>query len=1806
MGRETVCDWFHAPLFAKVKAMLNIWTARRVGWFSFCLPELMLLILVFVSLMTSALPAAIFTWQPSGDGSWTNAANWSGGTLPTTTSDTANFNTVITSPATVTLDGNQNINKINFSSAAAVGWTINPGTPGSSTLTLGGASPGIAVSLGTGGSATIGVVINSTTGWSYSGSSGLSLTGANTFNAPVTIQSATSSGTVGMLTINSLGNVGGGPSALGAPSTAANGVISLGRLSNLTYTGPATTSDRLLKFISSNGGQTTINNSGSGLLTLTGGIANSGNGATFILRGAEDITESGVVSLGAAGLLKTDAGTLTLTGSNTFSGGTTVAAGTFLVNNSTGSGTGSGMVTVSSGATFGGTGHISGGVVFNSGANASFTVGSPLTIGGSLTISNNPVHLNIPFSLTNGTYSLATYNNSGSTGSFGAVPLVDSGSLPTGKVIAVTASGGAVVLSISNPVVTSFIYYVSTNGNDAYTSAQATNSATPWRTISHAATNLNAGDTCLIRGGTYRETVAVPVSGVANAPVTFQAYSNEVVTIDGTDPISGWSTSGGNLWSAPMNWTLGTGDQVFSNQTMLPSARWPNAGSSFPWQNSSIKPSPDWTYTTAAGYDANGANGWFSDTNLPSRPDGYWNGATVNILNGKGWVMNHMTVLGYTNGTRTIQTADASGNNVNYALIPGNEFYLTGVMGELDSQGEWFYTNSLLYLYSTNTPAGVTAKHRQFGFDLRGRAFITLSNLNLFACNIQSDANSTDETFDGLVMLFPGYSSVNSANAGLTLYDRSVLRNSELAWDSYSLLTFAGDDIRVINNYVHDSGFVPGWPAAVNVVAAPCYRNLFSHNTITNTGRESIGAIGKASIIEYNDMSNPLKLESDGGVLHITYEAGNTVVRYNRLHDAPGPKGHTGVSSGLGFYLDSQCSNWIVHHNCMWNVPFGGIQVNPHRNFNLFYNNTVWGANTSLSGGLVPPSDGPSGVCFFNNLFNTIPGGSPWTDCDLRYNFYTNTSFVAASNGDFRLQATSSAIGAGTVIPGVTDDSTGTAPDLGAFEYGGANWATNTGCSPNPPSPDPTYNFTKMAFANQIVDGSFESGSFAPNWATNAGSSLILLYSSASAWTDTRLHMGYYSVQFNPGTSGISQTITGLLANCAYQIFAGIEITNPACTAVLGATNCGPVSATLVIPGDPLNTNLWTMFTLPFTTGQTNTSAQIYLNVTIPNGATPVYADDLSVQVNTLGATNAAPYSSPSSPAGLSGITNGNFQLSWTATPGATYYSVLHATTSGGPFTILLTGLTTNIYTETNPVPFATNYYIVTAGNAFGVSSNSAQVSFAYMPALYFRYAATTNIWNSASNYWGTASGGPYTNLWTDYDTATFEGTGGLVYINGIGVNVYCNLSFNVNGYTLAATNAGVLNLRGSNVWLNASNTVQFSAPLVTDPGSLLNFNCPNGNTAVVLSGTNTIGGQINITQGKVLLNYSYVLTGCAGVTVGNGGSLQVGNSGSFTINGIPVSIAGAGVNGGASALQGFSSSACGWGGPVTLTGNSSIGARQGAFTVSGVISDNGSGYGVTMNNKIGVYASGTVILSAFNNYGGATSVATGTLLVNGILGSGAVTVSNTATLGGGGILNGPVTVQSGGTLAPGAGGMATLTISNTLTLLAGSTNLMQINGSTLAGDQIAGVSAVTYGGSLIVTNIGGTAALTNGARVVLFSAATYNPSAFAFTNLPPLATNQFWDVSQLAINGSLQVKSVVVPTPVISRVVLTGGSLVIQGTNGLPGSGYSILTATNLSLPFTQWLTNTTDAFNGFGWFSNGLPFNSSEPQRFYRVRTP
>lgn len=76
------------------------------------------------------------------------------------------------------------------------------------------------------------------------------------------------------------------------------------------------------------------------------------------------------------------------------------------------------------------------------------------------------------------------------------------------------------------------ILYVATDGSD---SNNGLSRETPLRTINRAAELVRPGDTVLIAGGHYPETVRARVTGTKEAPIRFTALPGERVVIDGSD-----------------------------------------------------------------------------------------------------------------------------------------------------------------------------------------------------------------------------------------------------------------------------------------------------------------------------------------------------------------------------------------------------------------------------------------------------------------------------------------------------------------------------------------------------------------------------------------------------------------------------------------------------------------------------------------------------------------------------------------------------------------------------------------------------------------------------------------------------------------------------------------------------------------------------------------------------------------------------------------------------------------------------------------------------------------------------------------------------------------------------------------------------------------------------------------------------------------------------------------------------------------------------------------------------------------------
>jgi hypothetical protein len=84
----------------------------------------------------------------------------------------------------------------------------------------------------------------------------------------------------------------------------------------------------------------------------------------------------------------------------------------------------------------------------------------------------------------------------------------------------------------------------------------------------------------------------------------------------------------------------------------------------------------------------------------------------------------------------------------------------------------------------------------------------------------------------------------------------------------------------------------------------------------------------------------------------------------------------------------------------------------------------------------------------------------------------------------------------------------------------------------------------------------------------------------------------------------------------------------------------------------------------------------------------------------------------PAAPSGLNVSANGSsVQISWTSMPGATSYTIKRATSPGGPFTVIESGISGTSYTDSPAADGTTYYYVVMGSNSSGDGAISTSAS---------------------------------------------------------------------------------------------------------------------------------------------------------------------------------------------------------------------------------------------------------------------------------------------------------------------------------------------------------------------------------------------------------------------------------------------------------------------------------------------------------------
>jgi len=419
----------------------------------------------------------------------------------------------------------------------------------------------------------------------------------------------------------------------------------------------------------------------------------------------------------------------------------------------------------------------------------------------------------------------------------------------------------------------------------------------------------------------------------------------------------------------------------------------------------------------------------------------------------------------------------------------------------------------------------------------------------------------------------------------------------------------------------------------------------------------------------------------------------------------------------------------------------------------------------------------------------------------------------------------------------------------------------------------------------------------------------------------------------------------------------------------------------------------------------------------------------------------------------------------------------------------------------------------------------------------------------------GTGGGSLDVGAWDQTFTGTVSGPG-LLSKEGTGTLIIDNPSADWTGGTRIRAGTLQLGRRGSygllpgtlaapsSIVIHSGATLKFNRgsdksffDIISGPGGVTVANSPT--TIVRLVSDNTYSGPTTISSGTLMIGQG---------SPGQPGSIVsslVNNSGTFVFN------------------------------------------RVEDLTYAGAISGPGA---------LTKQATGRLLLTGVHNYTGGTTVSAGTLLVNGVIGASAVTVTG-GILGGNGLIQGPVTIQSAGRLAPGAS-FGVMTISNSLTL-SGAT-IMELNAATGTNDLVRGLSSVNYGGSLTLSNLAGTITALNTFK--LFSATSYHGAFAALTPTNP-GQGLAWNTNTLAADGTLRVVSTSSATIALGRSApCTPPSECFTVSWPVDHIGWRLQALTNSYGLGTNWL----DVPNSIATGQMTFPLDPAAGCVFYRLVYP
>ncbi len=591
----------------------------------------------------------------------------------------------------------------------------------------------------------------------------------------------------------------------------------------------------------------------------------------------------------------------------------------------------------------------------------------------------------------------------------------------------------SICLAVSNTGLARDIY-VAKNGQDSNNGTISS----PYRTLGKAATVAAAGDTVYIRAGTYEETLRPANSGTAGNRIVFRSYGNEKVVISAMQAVRGWTVDRGQVYRTTVNWDLGQENFVMNRDTVLDLARWPNNTDADPYTINAVQ--------NSGGSGENVITNAYLDYNAGLPNMNWQDGGSIFYYGGGGWLAWKAFIKSATN-TRLFFDLNKNPSWIRTAHEPSNigSFFLEGTRAALDYQNEWYFNSNTNTLF-VQLPGGaapvdgeIKFRRREVTINLHNRNYIEIRNLAVFGGAINISGSASNNLLFGVSSFYGNYTrgvvtGFNSGNHSVWVQgSNNTIERCEIGFGSGNGITDNGTNTRVINSYVHDFNTLGYYDAVLNMRSGS--NSTLNRNTLRRGGRDVIQAFN-SGVISFNDVSQSNLVADDCGLIYTVGGPRNIDIHHNWFHNAYS-RGQRYKAAGI--YLDNDAHSINVYRNVVWDVEWTNVQINWNGTNIDIFNNTL------LEGSAVMGAWHKTGTAFSDvRVWNNLSDDDSWEPQSNKQNnlTYTQNPFINKNDGDFRLKSGSQPIDFGRVINAysVTQGYNGSAPDVGAYEFGGDNW----------------------------------------------------------------------------------------------------------------------------------------------------------------------------------------------------------------------------------------------------------------------------------------------------------------------------------------------------------------------------------------------------------------------------------------------------------------------------------------------------------------------------------------------------------------------------------------------------------------------------------------------------------------------------------------------------------------------------------------------------------------------------------------------